>query len=163
MIFIFLISNSSTCLTTLDYFPVSYHLVPWSLSPRAPNPSSLTHLWRSWAESTASWGTAFFNTFHPGAEVELHMEPLLRQWVLWGITIWRVTGRIWMWWQDTREQQRGTRKDTTTQESQDWGFRVLPSVWDSSIIGAHASPPVLQSFLSISPSNSLAMVYTAEL
>lgn len=50
---------------TVSKFPIT-----WFLSPLIWNPSTWTHLRRSWTESTASWGTAFFlNTFYSRAEV----------------------------------------------------------------------------------------------
>ena len=67
---------------TVSEFPTT-----WFLNPPVPNPSALTHLRRGWTESTASGGTAFFlDAFHSGAEVQFHVEPLLRQGILRGIT-----------------------------------------------------------------------------
>lgn len=66
---------------TVSEFPTT-----WFLNPPVPNPSALTHLRRGWTESTARGGTAFFlDAFHSGAEVQLHVEPLLRQGILQGI------------------------------------------------------------------------------
>lgn len=114
---------------------ISKFLTTLFLNHPVQDPSTLTHLRRGWTESTASWGTAFFlNTFHSRAEVQLYMEPLLWQGVLWGNP--RLRGRNGEADMMVEDQTGTTERNSRRYIPPQLTFQYLTQLWGWSIIAS---------------------------